>query len=35
MFIQGLRLLFLPSVPEATFIPGATFIPESRVGIPV
>ena len=23
--------MFLPNVPEATFIPGATFIPESRV----
>ena len=23
--------MFLPNFPEATFIPGATFIPESRV----
>ena len=23
--------MFLPNVPEATFIPGATSIPESRV----
>ena len=32
MFIQGLCLLFLPNVPGATFIPGATSIPDSRVG---
>ena len=24
--------MFLPNVPGATFIPGATSIPESRVG---
>ena len=29
MFFQC--LLFLPNVPGATFIQGATFIPESRV----
>ena len=28
---NGLRLLFLQKVPEATFIQGGTFIPESRV----
>ena len=28
---KGLRLLFLPSVTEAKFIQGATFIPDSRV----
>ena len=27
----GLRLIFMPNVPGATFIPGATSIPESRV----
>ena len=26
-----LRLFFLPNFPRATFIQGATFIPESRV----
>ena len=31
--LQGLRLLFLPNVPGATFIQGGTFIPESRVSI--
>ena len=31
MFFKGLCLLFLPNVPGATFIPLATFIPESRV----
>ena len=29
---KGLRLLFLPNVPKATFIPGSTYIPELRVG---
>ena len=28
---KGLRLLFLSNFPEATFIQGATFIPDSRV----
>ena len=28
---KGLRLLFLPNVPGATFIQGGTFIPDSRV----
>ena len=31
-FFKGLCLLFLTNVPRATFIQGATFIPESRVG---
>ena len=30
MFIQ--RLLFLPNVTGATFIQGATSVPDSRVG---
>ena len=30
---MGLCLLFLPSVPGATFNQGATSIPDSRVGI--
>ena len=30
-FFKGLRLLFFPNVPGATFIQGATLIPESRV----
>ena len=29
---MGLRLFFLPIFPHATFIQGATFIPDSRVG---
>ena len=29
---KGIRFLVLPSVPEATFIQGAMFIPDSRVG---
>ena len=28
---MGLRLFFLPNFPAATFIQGATFIPDSRV----
>ena len=28
---MGLRLFFLPNFPEATFIQGGTFIPDSRV----
>ena len=28
---MGLRLFFLPNFPEAAFIQGATFIPDSRV----
>ena len=28
---MGLRLLFLPNFPGATFIQGGTFIPDSRV----
>ena len=28
---MGLRLFFLPNFPGATFIQGATFIPDSRV----
>ena len=28
---MGLRLFFLPNFPRATFIQGATFIPDSRV----
>ena len=28
---MGLRLFFLPNIPGATFIKGATFIPDSRV----
>ena len=28
---MGLRLLFLPNILGATFIPEATFIPDSRV----
>ena len=28
---NSVRLTFLPNVPWATFIPGATSIPESRV----
>ena len=28
---MGLRLFFLPNFPSATFIQGATFIPDSRV----
>ena len=31
MVFQGLRLMFLPNVPGATFISGAMFISESRV----
>ena len=30
-FFEGLCLLFFPNVPGATFIQGATLIPESRV----
>ena len=30
---MGLRLFFLPNFPGAMFIQGATFIPDSRVGI--
>ena len=30
---KGLRLLFLTNFPGATFIQGATFIPDSRVPI--
>ena len=30
---MGLRLFFLPNFPGATFIQGATFIPDSRVSI--
>ena len=30
-FFKGLRLLFFHNVPGATFIQGATLIPESRV----
>ena len=30
---MGLRLFFLPNFPGATFIQGATFIPDSRVEI--
>ena len=29
---MGLRLFFLPNYPGATFIQGAMFIPDSRVG---
>ena len=29
---MGLRLFFLQNFPAATFIEGATFIPDSRVG---
>ena len=29
--MKGLCLLFFPNVPGATFIQGATLIPESRV----
>ena len=29
--VKGLRLFFLTNFPEATFIQGATFIPDSRV----
>ena len=32
-FFKGLCLLFFPNVPVATFIQGATLIPESRVTI--
>ena len=32
-YFKGLRLMFLPNVPGATFIPGALSIPESRVVI--
>ena len=32
VFFKGLCLLFLPNVPGTTFILGATFIPDSRVG---
>ena len=28
---MGLRLMFLPNFPEATFIQGGMFIPDSRV----
>ena len=28
---MGLRLFFLPNFPEATFIQGAMFFPDSRV----
>ena len=28
-----LRLLFLPNFPEAMFIQGGTFIPDSRVSL--
>ena len=28
---MGLRLFFQPNFPRATFIQGATFIPDSRV----
>ena len=31
---MGLRLIFLPNFPEATFIQGATFILDSRVSSP-
>ena len=31
LILGGLRLLFLPNVPGATFIQGGTSIPESRV----
>ena len=31
--MKGLRLLLFPNVPGATFIQGATLIPESRVVI--
>ena len=31
MPILRAKLMFLPNVPVATFIPGATSIPESRV----
>ena len=31
---KGLHLLFLSNFPEATFIQGATFIPDSRVQEP-
>ena len=31
VFFKGLRLLFSPNVPGATFIQGAMLIPESRV----
>ena len=30
---MGLSLFFLPNFPGAKFIQGATFIPDSRVGI--
>jgi hypothetical protein len=30
---MGIRLLFLPNCPGATFIQGGTFIPDSRVEI--
>ena len=32
---MGLRLFFLPNFPAATFIQGATFIPDSRVWISI
>ena len=32
-YFKGLRLMFLPNVPGATFIPGALSIPESKVVI--
>ena len=30
---MGLHLFFLPNFPGATFIQGATFIPDSRVTV--
>ena len=30
---MGLRLFFLPNYPRATFIQGATFIPDSIVAL--
>ena len=30
-YFKGYAKYFLPNVPWAKFIPGATFIPESRV----
>ena len=34
-YLKGLCLMFLPNVLGATFIPGATCIPESRVGVKI
>ena len=31
IFFQGAMFIFLPNVPGAMFIQGATLIPESRV----